>query len=180
MVSSRDLLVDSDEAVARVAADLEQRMELFRECNIVAGQNLKIAQHRDTLRYASLRSGSHRRPTYHFHKGQYVQVKRKGAHGLESKSRGVYEVEAVKPDGTLLLKGACGTKFTEHMNYAVPYHGRAENIVKPAKLDQEVPSADLVCEVCQADVDSDLMLICDHCELGWHTYCLSPPLESGR
>ena len=34
-----------------------------------------------------------------------------------------------------------------------------------------------VCEVCHADSDLDKMLICDGCELGYHTFCLTPPLQ---
>ncbi|KAF8977172.1 hypothetical protein BGZ46_007589, partial [Entomortierella lignicola] len=34
-----------------------------------------------------------------------------------------------------------------------------------------------ICEICQAEVDLDKMLICDGCELGYHTYCLKPPLQ---
>jgi hypothetical protein len=34
-----------------------------------------------------------------------------------------------------------------------------------------------ICEVCHKECDLDRMLICDGCELGYHTYCLSPPLQ---
>ena len=33
-----------------------------------------------------------------------------------------YKMKLVKDDGTLLLEGACGSTFTEHMLYAVPSH----------------------------------------------------------
>ncbi|KAF9303124.1 hypothetical protein BGZ74_004319 [Mortierella antarctica] len=33
-----------------------------------------------------------------------------------------------------------------------------------------------VCEICQTENDLEMMLICDGCELGYHTYCLTPPL----
>ncbi|KAF9428426.1 hypothetical protein BGZ94_002445 [Podila epigama] len=35
-----------------------------------------------------------------------------------------------------------------------------------------------VCEICNAEKDLEMMLICDGCELGFHTYCLTPPLTS--
>ncbi|KAF9934979.1 hypothetical protein FBU30_009401 [Linnemannia zychae] len=35
-----------------------------------------------------------------------------------------------------------------------------------------------VCEICQTDRDLDKMLICDGCELGYHMYCLTPPLNT--
>ncbi|KAG0015392.1 hypothetical protein BGZ80_009887 [Entomortierella chlamydospora] len=34
-----------------------------------------------------------------------------------------------------------------------------------------------ICEICHAECDLDKMLICDGCELGYHTYCLKPPLQ---
>ncbi|KAG0319065.1 hypothetical protein BGZ99_005323 [Dissophora globulifera] len=34
-----------------------------------------------------------------------------------------------------------------------------------------------ICQVCHADSDLDKMLICDGCELGYHTFCLTPPLQ---
>ncbi|KAF9977974.1 hypothetical protein BGZ73_004257 [Actinomortierella ambigua] len=35
-----------------------------------------------------------------------------------------------------------------------------------------------VCEICHSDADLSKMLICDGCELGYHTYCLNPPLAA--
>lgn len=35
-----------------------------------------------------------------------------------------------------------------------------------------------VCEVCHKECDLERMLICDGCELGYHTYCLNPPLPN--
>ncbi|KAF9584392.1 hypothetical protein BGW38_006627 [Lunasporangiospora selenospora] len=34
------------------------------------------------------------------------------------------------------------------------------------------------CEVCHQDCDLEKMLICDGCELGYHMYCLTPPLQN--
>ncbi|KAG0370860.1 hypothetical protein BGZ54_003286 [Gamsiella multidivaricata] len=34
-----------------------------------------------------------------------------------------------------------------------------------------------VCEICRTESDLDKMLVCDGCELGYHTYCLTPPLQ---
>lgn len=169
---------DSEQAVARAAADLEMRMDLFRRFNIVAGDNLKIAQHRDQLRYASLRSGGHRRRTYHFRPGDFVWVKRKGNTALEMKARGIYQVVEVRDTGVLILKGSCGTLFSEHMQFVGPCHVTPENIGAPVDLSVDVPAADLPCEICQLASDGELMLICDHCSTGWHMFCLSPPLES--
>ncbi|ORZ20066.1 PLU-1-like protein-domain-containing protein [Lobosporangium transversale] len=43
--------------------------------------------------------------------------------------------------------------------------------------DDDDDSSD-VCEICHKECDLDRMLICDGCELGYHTYCLTPPLQN--
>lgn len=45
--------------------------------------------------------------------------------------------------------------------------------------DSEMPKApwdEGVCKVCGIDKDDDNVLLCDTCDSGYHTYCLSPPL----
>ena len=33
------------------------------------------------------------------------------------------------------------------------------------------------CEICGSGLDPDILLLCDSCGLGYHTYCLNPPLN---
>ncbi|KAF9275598.1 hypothetical protein BGZ68_010662, partial [Mortierella alpina] len=47
--------------------------------------------------------------------------------------------------------------------------------VQQEDLSEETPD---VCELCHTENDLDKMLICDGCELGYHTYCLKPPLQN--
>jgi hypothetical protein len=37
---------------------------------------------------------------------------------------------------------------------------------------------DTACEVCHQPTPWDTMLLCEHCDKGWHTSCLDPPLAS--
>ncbi|KAG0231496.1 hypothetical protein BGW42_000202 [Actinomortierella wolfii] len=39
-------------------------------------------------------------------------------------------------------------------------------------------TGDDVCQICHSDANLSKMLICDGCELGYHTYCLNPPLAA--
>jgi len=39
-----------------------------------------------------------------------------------------------------------------------------------------VPVADEACQLCGRADDEHLMLLCDSCNLGFHTTCLDPPL----
>ncbi len=51
-----------------------QRAELFQRVMPAAFENLAIAQHRDTLRYATIRGGSYRPSICRFHVGDYVYL----------------------------------------------------------------------------------------------------------
>lgn len=42
------------------------------------------------------------------------------------------------------------------------------------KEDKEL---DQICEQCRSGLHGEVMLLCDRCNRGWHTYCLSPPLK---
>ena len=53
-----------------------RRGELMKEHCLAAGGNLKIAQHRDTLRYAKIRGGGFTPKVRKFEVGQYVYVRR--------------------------------------------------------------------------------------------------------
>lgn len=35
----------------------------------------------------------------------------------------------------------------------------------------------LLCELCQGGHHEDQILLCDHCDRGFHMFCLNPPLE---
>ncbi len=51
-----------------------QRAELFRTVMPAAFENLAIAQHRDTLRYAIIRGGGYQPSIHRFHVGDYVYL----------------------------------------------------------------------------------------------------------
>jgi hypothetical protein len=51
-----------------------QRAELFRKVMPAAFENLAIAQHMDTLRYATIRGGGYRPSIHRFHVGDYVYL----------------------------------------------------------------------------------------------------------
>ncbi|KAE8055327.1 hypothetical protein FH972_012174 [Carpinus fangiana] len=47
--------------------------------------------------------------------------------------------------------------------------------VKVCKVEEE--EHDQICEQCRSGLHGEVMLLCDRCNKGWHTYCLSPPLK---
>jgi hypothetical protein len=52
----------------------EQRADLFKRVMPMALENLSIAQHRDTLRYAMIRGGGYRPHVRRFRPGNYVYL----------------------------------------------------------------------------------------------------------
>ena len=69
--SSKVVNLDDPEVWVRVCS---QRAELFRRVMPAAFENLAIAQHRDTLRYATIRGGGFRPSICRFHVGDYVYL----------------------------------------------------------------------------------------------------------
>ncbi len=63
--------LDDPEMWLRVCS---QRVELFRIVMPVVFENLAIAQHKDTLWYATIRGGGYRPSIHRFHVGDYVYL----------------------------------------------------------------------------------------------------------
>ena len=53
-------------------------------------------------------------------------------------------------------------------------HGKAKTLMNAAFLEVEAR----YCEICTSGASDDEMLLCDACDDGCHTFCLSPPLEA--
>ncbi|KAL5759796.1 hypothetical protein ACOSQ2_018634 [Xanthoceras sorbifolium] len=51
-----------------------------------------------------------------------------------------------------------------------------EDIFESASEIPKAPWDEGVCKVCGIDKDDDNVLLCDTCDSGYHTYCLTPPL----
>lgn len=73
----------------------------------MAMANLRIAQHRDSLRYAYTRSGSYRPKPRKFEVGDFVYLQRQVQDTLEpATARLILRVRGMKPSGVLVLEGA--------------------------------------------------------------------------
>jgi hypothetical protein len=150
------------------------RAQLIEQACVMAGHNLKIAQHRDTLRYAHLRSGGYLPGIVRFTVGQYVYVKDTTEVFHPTARPEILRVLEVRPSGVLLLVGSCGTTIAVNAIHCSPCHLeiRAPDPLVP----QAGPSKGLSCAVCRLPDDEQAMLLCDSCDQGWHTYCLTPAL----
>ena len=142
----------------------------------MAKENLAIAQHRDTLRYACIRSGAYRLQLRRFSKGDYVYLQREAPTTLDVKAgRTILRVKDVLPSGILLLEGKDGRECREHSKNCAPCHLPIDGFVHPELA--VVPDG-LPCFVCGEKKGAATMLLCDRCQRGWHMACSTPPLST--
>jgi hypothetical protein len=160
------------------AASLLQRAERVRLVCPEAFGNLLIAQHRDSLRYAMVRSGSFQPTLVKFYPGQFVYVQRPAqANTLQIKARPeILRVVAVNPGGSVTLQGKCGTTTQQNMENLAPCF--IPNIDPAVDPTLGHVSGSHPCEVCRFVNHADKMLLCDNCNTGWHIDCLTPKLPA--
>ena len=88
----------------------------------------------------------------------------------------VLKVLEVRPSGVLLLQNQAMERIEKHMEHCVPC--MLPNILGDTYAGLLRPPEDHPCQICKDDRQWDLMLLCDNCDAGYHTYCLDPPLDS--
>ena len=160
--------------IARRAAEVE------KSCAI-AGWNALIAQHQDTLRYSLIRGGAFIPKMKRYEEGDYVYVKyRTKPNSLQPQVRPeilrVLQVRKGKDghDLVLRLQGRDGLTTDEHFSNCVPCHLPIED----ETLQMGKIPIDFHCQQCGFPDDEKLLVMCDHCNQGWHTYCMEPKLSS--
>jgi hypothetical protein len=85
-------------------------------------------------------------------------------------------VHQVGANGRMVLQGADGTVFKEHLKNCAPCHNPNIDLTVDPTL-TTVP-ADHPFQVCRGAGDPERMLLCDYCLKGWHMGCLEPALKS--
>ncbi|CAM6125102.1 unnamed protein product [Calypogeia fissa] len=167
-------VVDLDSATAWSTV-ISERAALFKRVMPMAMENLAIAQHRDTLRYAHTRGGSFKPKVRKFEVGDFVYLQRQPNDTLDtSTSRIILRVKSLNPSGVLELQGADGRTIKDHSKNCAPCH--LPNLDPTIVTSNWIPPADYPCKVCQRIDDADQMLLCDHCNGGYHMFCLQPQL----
>jgi hypothetical protein len=172
---------DFDDPMA-AAASLAERAELAERRLITVGQNLLIAQHQNTQRYARVRSGGYLPKTRHFRAGDYVFVKHttqgnRHINSLTPLARDeILRVVEVRASGVLVLAGACGSTVTENAVNCTLCHLAIDEASAAPAVRVQPGHASQCCEVCRLPHDEAIMVLCDACDRGYHIYCLEPPL----
>jgi hypothetical protein len=171
---SAPLSFDDPEAAA--ASLLERAKRVQQVCPEAFG-NLLIAQHRDSLRYAMVRSGSFQPTLVKFYPGQFVYVQRPQANTLQVKARPeILRVVAVNPGGSVTLQGKCGTTVRQNIENLAPcFLPNLDPTIDPTLAHV---SHNHFCEVCRFVNRPGEMLLCDNCNTGWHIDCFVPKLPA--
>ncbi|KAJ9513219.1 hypothetical protein QJQ45_029518 [Haematococcus lacustris] len=166
--------VNLDEPVVAAHDLLERSAVLSRETAAAMG-NIRIAQHRDTLRYATTHSGSYKPAARQLHPGSFVWTQRPPANTLQLGARPeIYRVVSVGANGVARLMGKCGRVMAENVCNLAPCH--LPDIDPTIDHTLARPTADFPCSICKSPTDADRMLLCDGCGCGYHMFCLTPKL----
>jgi hypothetical protein len=141
----------------------------------MAMENLSIAQHQDTLRYAHTRGGSYKPKVRQFDVDDFVYLQRQANDTPDSSSNHtILKIKMIKALGVLELQGADGCTIQNHSKNCAPYH--LPNSDPTIITLTWIPPLDYPCQVCQRIDDADQMLFCDNCNGGYHLFCLKPEL----
>ncbi|KAK6059427.1 PHD-finger, partial [Cooperia oncophora] len=73
-----------------------------------------------------------------------------------------------------------GAVYTYKIVEGKPTLHKVQKMEEPAEaepFDETNPLDFTVCEICSGGMHEELLLICDQCDKGFHTYCLTPPLD---
>jgi len=161
-----------------IAKELIERGALMLENRALALSNLQIAQTRDTLRYAKVRSGAYLPTLRRFGKGDLVYLSRDKSELTQAKVHdAILRIAGFNLDsGDAILEGSDGTRITSSMARLRPCHLINVDLTNDTR--RLVPSVKQPCMVCLSPADAKSMLLCDKCNDGYHLQCLDPPLFS--
>ena len=85
--------------------------------------HLRIAQHRDTMRYARVHGGGYLRKLVKFQEGDYVYIKAHTRTTLDPHAAPyILRVVGVRKSGVLELVGRCGSVIIRHPSSCAPCH----------------------------------------------------------
>jgi hypothetical protein len=141
----------------------------------MAMENMSIAQHWDTLRYAHTRGGSYKPKVRQFDVGDFVYFQRQPNDTLDiSFGRTILRIKTIRSLGVLELQGVDRHTIQDHSKNCAPYH--LPNLDPTIITSTWIPPLDYPCQVCQRTDDADQILLCDNYNGGYHLFCLKPEL----
>jgi hypothetical protein len=117
-VYSKVVDLDNPQTWAKV---VEERASLFEKEMPIAFNNLAIAQHRDTLRYAHTRSGDYKPKLKRFEVGDLVYLRCQKFDSMDPRvGRIILRIIKVESNGRLLLEGRDRKQIRDHVENCAP------------------------------------------------------------
>jgi hypothetical protein len=140
-------VVDLDDPKTRARVVEERAKHFEREMPIVF-QNLAIAQHRVTLRYAHTRAGDYKPKLKRFEAGDLVYLKRQKADSMDLRvGRITLRVVSVEGNGRVLLEGRDRKRIRDHVENCAPCHNSNIDLWQNPQLAKQ--DVDQACQVCK-------------------------------
>jgi hypothetical protein len=136
--------LDNPKTWARV---VEKRARVFEKKLPIAFNNLAIAQHRDTLRYAHTRLGDYKSKIKGFEVGDLVYLKRQKADSMDPRvGKIILRIVKVEPNGRLFLEGRYRKQIRNHVENCAPCHNPNIDLWQNPQLAKQ--DLNQACQVC--------------------------------
>jgi hypothetical protein len=127
----------------------------------MAMENLCIAQHRNTLRYAHTQGGSYKLKVKQFDVGDFVYFQRQPNETLDTSFDPIIlRTKVIRPLGVLELQGIDRRTIWDHSKNCAPCH--LPNLDPTIITLTWIPALDYPCQVCQRTDNADHMLPYDN------------------
>jgi hypothetical protein len=153
-----------------------QCAKLFQRVMPVTFENLTIAQHKDTLQYATIRGGGYRPSIRRFHVGDYVYLQQITSTTLDvTAGHTILRVQEVLAFGVFMLEGRDNVVWKDHVRNCAPCH--LQNVDGTVDPSLAMIQVGLKCMLCGSKGGAARMLVCDKCSKGWHVACMTPPMD---
>ena len=161
----------NDEHDQLLVTELIRRMILVHQAGVMCTHNLDIAQHRDTKRYKLVHSGNWKPSHKPLQIGDFVIARKKEKDTFDlPRRRQIYQTTSFGDQDSVELRGRDDKRMRTNLANLAKYPA--------ANVDPTlVPPENQRCEICNSSNHGKVMLICDQCNRGFHSYCLEPPLR---
>ena len=149
-----------------LVTELIRRMILVHQAGVMCTHNLDIAQHRDTERYKLVHSGNWKPSHSPLQLKDFVILKKKEKDSFDiPRRKQIYQTTGFGDQDSVELRGRDNKRMRTNLANLAKYP--ADNVDPTI-----VPPKELPCEICSSPHYDKLMLLCDQCNRGFHTYCL--------
>ena len=171
-----EVLDTEPEKLNKLKLELVHRGAILKTVMPLAMRNLAIAQERDKNRFRHVRGGGYDKPKAGFAVGEYVLVRMPHNNTLLPSVRPhILRIIELRDTGVAKLQGSDGTTTTRQIHQLA--HCTVPVSDHKIYMEKYVKTRSVHCQICSSREDEAVMLLCDTCNKGYHTFCLTPALK---